>query len=778
MIVFVLSLLLTTPNVDSVTAPRNLGGLTGVVRDDTKAVLPTAAVTVRGGDGRIAAHVVSDQAGRYRVDGLTAGAYSVEIALPNFATRRYADVRIEPGQMRTLDATLSLTITADISVTARRSFRNLAQLDSVEGGLIGIAAAASEGLVTGRQIDARPVQRVGEVLETIPGVVISQHSGEGKANQYYLRGFNLDHGTDFATSVAGVPVNLPTHAHGQGYSDLNFLIPELVSAVQFRKGLYSAEQGDFSTAGASHVRYATVLERPIMRLSVGGDGWRRVFGAVSPRVGNGHFIAAVDSAHNDGPWRRPDDYGKLNTVVGYSRGDARNGFAVLAMTYRGSWDATDQAPTRAVESGELARFDGIDHTTGGESARYSLSTDWQQTRGSGVTRVNAYLLRYRLNLFSNFTYFLDDPVNGDQFEQADRRWVTGGRVTHRRIGVVAGKATELVVGAELRRDDIGDVGVHRTVARQRLATVRQDAVTQSSSGLFVEQEIQWAPWARTSFGVRGDRYWFDVEAGNPLNSGLTSAGLFSPKAGAVVGPWRNTELYLNAGTGFHSNDARGTTISVDPVSGDPVDRVTPLVRARGAEIGLRSIPRRGLHTTLSIWTLTLDSELLFVGDAGNTTDGRPSTRSGVELTAFYTPRPWLTVDADFSFARARFRDDDAAGSQIPGALGRVLSAGIAIADSSRIGGSLRVRHFGPRDLVEDGRVQSHSTTIVNGRLQFRATERATVVVDLFNILDAKNSDIEYFYRSRLNGEPGGGREDIHSHPALPRTIRLGLQIGF
>ena len=752
--------------------------IAGVVRDETAAALPGATITVRTDGGTVVAVTMSDSEGLYRVDALTAGTYVVEIALPNFATKRFAEVRVGAGETRALDVILPLTLTADVTVTAKRTFRTLAEGHSVEGGLLGTADSASEGLVTGRQLDARPIMRVGELLETVPGLVISQHSGEGKANQYYLRGFNLDHGTDFATSVAGVPVNLPTHAHGHGYSDVNFLIPELVSAVQFQKGVYSAEQADFSTAGSSHIRYATFLERPFARVSAGQGGWRRIIAAVSPRLGDGHLLLAAERAHNDGPWRRPDDYDKMNAVVSYSRGDVRNGLAVRAMAYRGTWKATDQAPARATDGGTLGRFDGVDDTGGGDTARYSLSADWQQTAGNAVTRANAFVLRYRLNLFSNFTYFLDDPVNGDQFEQVDRRWVGGGRLTHRRLGTLAGRPAELVAGTDLRRDAIGEVGLHRTMARRRLSTVREDAVAQASAGAFLEHEVQWTAWARTRLGVRGDRYWFDVDAGNPLNAGSLSAGLVSPKVAIVLGPWRTTEVYVSAGTGFHSNDARGTTITVDPVSGDPVERVTPFARARGAEIGLRSMPWRGFQTTVAAWTLALDSELLFVGDAGTTASGRASRRYGVELTALYSPRAWLMFDADVSLSRARFRDDDPAGPRIPGALERVVAGGATINDAGRLGGSLRVRHFGPRDLIEDGAVRSRATTLVNGQLVIRAARHAKVVFDAFNLFDATASDIDYFYTSRLPGEPASGVADVHSHPALPRSLRVGLQFGF
>jgi hypothetical protein len=752
--------------------------IVGTVSDDTAAVLPGAVVTARNASGRIVSTAHADDQGGYRLDGLVAGTHTVEVAFPNFATRRFTGVSLAPGETRTLDATLALTIAADVTVTAKRTFRNLAELQSADGGLLGAADTASEGLVTGRQIDARPIMRAGEILEAVPGLVISQHSGEGKANQYYLRGFNLDHGTDFATSIAGLPVNMPTHAHGQGYSDVNFLIPELVAAVQFQKGVYSAEQGDFSTAGASHVRYVDSLERPLARVSVGEDGWRRLFAGASPRVGGGRMLVALESARNDGPWVRPDRYGKFNAVVGFSRGDVRNGFSIKAMGYRATWDATDQAPARATESGVLQRFSGVDDTTGGDTARYSVSADWQRTRSGGVTRANAYALRYRLNLFSNFTYFLDDPVNGDQFEQADRRWVTGGRVTHRRLSTIRGRPAELVVGVDTRHDAIGEVGLHHTAARRRLDTIRQDAVNESSVGLFAQQELQWTPWMRTSLGLRGDRYWFDVDAGNALNSGTTSAGVVNPKASLIVGPWRNTEMFVSAGTGFHSNDARGTTITVDPLTGEPVDSVTPLVRARGAEVGVRAVPRPGLQMTAAVWTLSLESELLFVGDAGTTDTGRPSRRYGVELTSFYSPVSWLTLDGDVALSRARFRDDDPVGLRIPGSLERVIAAGITVGERGRFSGSLRLRHFGPRDLIEDGSVRSRGTTLVNGQLVFQASRRARVVLDAFNVLDAKVSDIDYYYTSRLRGEPSGGVDDIHTHPALPRSMRLGFQIGF
>ncbi len=750
------------------------GSIAGAVSDQTGAALPGVTVVLRTTRGEVTGSAIAGADGRYRLDGIPPGRYAIEFELPNFVLLR-RDVTIEPGLVRPADATLRLTMSADVTVTGKRTFRNIADLDRPDGGLIGVADSASEGLITGQQIDARPIMRAGEILETVPGLIVSQHSGEGKANQYYLRGFNLDHGTDFTTTVAGVPVNMPTHAHGQGYSDLNFLIPELVSGVQFRKGPYFAEEGDFSAAGASHIRYANALDGPLFRVSGGEDGWGRVLAAASPRLGKGRLLVAAEVNHNDGPWVHGDDYERLNGVVRYSVGDTLNAWSVTAMGYDGSWQATDQAPRRAIDSGAFSRFDGVDDTTGGSTSRVSLSGDWQRTTPGGLTRANAYVMRYDLDLFSNFTYFLDDPVNGDQFQQSDRRVVSGGRVSHRRTPRLGGRPTELVVGADLRHDAIGKVALLHTVDRQALATTRDDRVGQSSLAGYVQHEVQWTPWMRSSAGLRVDRFTFDVEAVQPENSGTASDAIASPKGALIFGPWRSTEFYLNAGTGYHSNDARGTTLAIDPISGEAQDRVTPLARAKGMETGLRMVPMPGFQTDISMWRLDLDSELLFIGDAGNTEASRASRRWGVEWNTYAAPRRWLTLDADLAWSKARFTQDDPAGNYIPGAVERVMSAGVTLDAGRTTFGSLRLRYFGGRNLIEDGSVRSNPTRLLNGQVGVRLASRTELVLDAFNLLNAEASDIDYLYRSRLPGEVSEGVADIHTHPTLPRTLRVSVR---
>ena len=573
-------------------------------------------------------------------------------------------------------------------------------------------------------------------------------------------------------------MNTPTGAHAHGYADATFLIPELVGGVQFKKGPYFADEGDFSAAGAANINYLNVLDRPLLNLSAGEEGWGRVLAAVSPSVGAGTLLAALEVNRMDGPWERPDDYERINGVVRYSRGDNRNGFSITGMSYQADWSSTDQVPQRAIDSGLITRFGNLDDSDGGEAERHSVVADVQRSFGANSIRGSGYFLRNRLTLFSNFTYFLDDPIAGDQFEQSEERSTVGGRVTVRRLHRWAGRHAESAAGVQVRRDWLDPIGLYHTSARRRVATVREDEVDQTMTGVYGQTEIEWSRYARTTFGLRADLYQFSVTADLPQNSGRGSKALASPKLSAVFGPFAATEFYANAGLGFHSNDARGATIAIDPKSGEPVDRVTPLARARGAEFGVRTVRVRGLQSTLALWYLGLDSELLFVGDAGTTEPGRPSSRVGLEWANYWRPTSWLTADGDVSISRARFTDDDPAGTSIPGALDRVISAGATVQGPGGATGSLRLRHFGPRPLIEDSSVKSRATTIWNGDIGYRFSPRLHLSLDVFNLLDADVSDIDYFYASRLQNEPDGGVEDIHTHPALPRSARLALRIAF
>jgi TonB dependent receptor-like, beta-barrel/TonB-dependent Receptor Plug Domain len=680
-------------------------------------------------------------------------------------------------------ATLAFMLLGGWSLARPVSAGGLQTLDEVDvvaapDDLVGSADAATEGTVVHEQLETRPLLRPGEVLETVPGVIVTQHSGDGKANQYFLRGFNLDHGTDLATWVDGVPINLPTHGHGQGYTDLNFVIPELLANLQYRKGPYYAEEGDFSAAGAVRMHYFDSLPRDLVEASAGENDYQRGLLAASPSLGEGRLLFAIEAYHNDGPWEVPEDYRKFNGVIRYSQGGEASRLNLSAMAYHGDWDSTDQVAKRAVDNGLISRYGTLDASDGGRTHRYALTANWRGRSGAATSEATAYLVDYKLNLFSNFTYYLDDPVNGDQFEQADDRTTSGGWAKHSWLAEWGDRAIEHTVGAQVRYDDIDKVGLYHTASRQRLSTVREDAVKQLSLSPYYQAAVQWSEKVRAVLGLRADYYRFDVNSSLPQNSGKRDSFIASPKLSLIFGPWQKTEYYLDAGYGFHSNDARGTVITVDPRTLEPVSPVDPLVRAKGAEVGVRTAYFRRLQSSLALWLLDIDSELLFVGDAGTTEASRPSRRYGIEWANYYRPRSWLTVDADLALSHARFTDNDPAGNRIPGSIETTASLGVGVNRPLGWFGGARLRYFGPRPLTEDNTVRSSSSTLVNTMAGYRFTRQWQALLEVFNIFDRKVSDIDYYYTSRLPGEPAAGVDDIHTHPAEPRTARVSLRYQF
>ena len=771
-----LALLLLVLSVPSFAQGLSVGRVKGRVTDETGGALPGVTVELLGGSQPQEA--VTDAEGSYDFSDVPAGTYQLSMRLINFATVNHKDLAVAAGQVVTNDEVMHLSLNAEVVVVGKRTFTNLADVENPAEDLVGIAASASQGAITAKQLDVRPFMRQGEVLETVPGVIITQHSGEGKANQYFLRGFNLDHGSDFAMTVAGTPVNMPTHAHSQGYSDINFLIPELVAGVQYSKGPYYADQGDFATAGAGNINYATTLDRPLVRLETGTYDFGRVLLAASPKVGRGNVLAAFETSTNAGPWTVPDSYRKFNGVLRYSQGDNINGLSLTFMGYHGEWNATEASPQRAIDSGLIDRFGSIDPTDGGHTYRYSVGGEWQRGNGQTLTKIQAYGLGYDLGLISNFTFFLDDPVRGDQREQVDHRFVSGARAFQKRQTRWGGRAVENTIGAQFRNDDVMQNALYHTEARERLETWNDASALVTSAGVYGENQVEWARWLKTTVGLRADGSRYSVTNRiDPRNGGTETAGIVSPKGSATFGPWHSTEFYVNAGTGFHSNSALGTTLKYDG-NGEPVSPVTPLVRGRGAEAGVRTVTIPHLQSTVSLWTLHLASELVYNGDLGATEPGPASRRYGVEVANYYSPKPWLIFDGDFSWSRARFTEFNEAGQYVPEAVDVVVSGGASIDNFHRTFASIRLRYFGPRALIEDNSVRSKATSLLNVEGGYQFAKALRLNAQVYNLFDAEVSDIDYYFASRLPGEPLGGIEDIHVHPAVPRTLRVSMVVGF
>jgi outer membrane receptor protein involved in Fe transport len=662
--------------------------------------------------------------------------------------------------------------------------------------LIGVADSATQGTVGSDELADRPLLRTGEILETIPGVIITQHAGGGKANQYFTRGFNLDHGTDFGIDLDGMPINLTSHAHGQGYADLNGVIPELIDRLDFEKGPYFAANGDFSTVGAAHLVYADSLPANTLKAEGGTDGYTRVLFTGSAPLGSGNLLEGFEAYHENGPWAVPDDYARYNGVLKYSEGNSSLGYSVMAMGYHGQWNSTDQVSASAVASGQIPFYGSQSPSDGGYSQRYSLQAEWHSQQGGSATQVMAYAFHYDLNLFSDFTYFLTSP-NGDQFEQQDNRNVAGLKASHTFGGQIFGRRMENALGVQAQNSWI-DLGLYQTVDRVRTnkvdydgnvlpAATKVDAVTETSGGFYYDNRIWWTDHFRSEIGVREDVYNVDVRDRDPVNSGDREASLASPKASLIFGPWDKTEIYLQGGYGFHSNDARADTATVNPDDSIVGTHLPVLVPARGAEIGVRTTTVSKLQSTISVWTLHNDSELYFNGidaDSGETTASAQATnRYGLEWANYYTPAPWVTLDLDYADSWAHFvtpttADEDVTpgGTQVDESIHQSLAGGVTVHDESGGEASLRVRYFGPRPLTSDGSVQSASTLIVNLGTGYRLSRTWRMTAAVLNLLDRKDHDIDYYYQSQnspVRGSPAPNED--HFHPVEPIEFRLGVE---
>lgn len=640
-------------------------------------------------------------------------------------------------------------------------------------GLIGDSISASSGIIGQGEIENRPMLRSTEILELIPGMAVTQHSGSGKANQYFIRGFNLDHGTDFATSIDGMPINMRSHGHGQGYTDLNFIIPETVSTINYQKGAYDASQGDFSSAGSANFNLADNLKHQQIELSIGEDNYQRIVGSGAIDIGSGKLIIGTEWQGYSGPWEDIDEeVNKKNALLRYITNAFEGELSVTAMAYDNTWNSADQIPQRAVTQGLISELGSLDTTLGGSSSRYSLSTNWQGQH----LQANAYFIDYDLNLYSNFSYFLNDPINGDQFNQQDSRTVSGGSLSYKFNSNLFVIPMQHTIGVDLRHDDIDNVALHNTKARTILSTVRQDSLKETSYASYWQSNLLFTEKLEATLGVRYDYFDTEVTSDNIANSGAADDDLVSFNASLNYLISDSLATYANWGQSFHSNDARGATITVDPVTLTAAEKVDLLVKSEGAEVGVRYFDQEKFNISAALWWLTLDSELLFIGDAGNTEPSDASKRYGLEISAYYWINDRISVDAEASFTRSRLDIDDK-NNYIEGAVAVVASSGINWQINDHWQSSLRLRHIGERTLTDDGTQRSKPLTVVNSMLAYTQVNWK-IKFEVLNLFDNNSHDIDYYYTSRLPGESSEGLDDNHFHVIEPRTARLSLSTTF
>jgi hypothetical protein len=770
---------------------QEISQLSGTVADTSGAVVVGATVRLRSANGALDKTTQSDAHGFFSFPNLAAGDYQLVVSSLGFEAKEIA-----------------LAITASEAPTPLHIYLVVGPVNTTvnvqgrEDSLIGIADSATQGTVGAAEIQDRPILRSGEILETIPGVIITQHAGGGKANQYFLRGFNLDHGTDFAIFLDGMPLNLPSHAHGEGYADMNTVIPEFVQRLDYEKGPYYADVGNYGSAGAAHLEFFKTLPQNFLEVEGGMYGFGRAVFGVSHMLGAGALLIGGEVSHDNGPWKHPDDYLKFNGIATYSQGSEAHGFSITARGYHGKWNSSDQIPVTAVPL--VGFFGTLNSTDRGNSQRYSLQAEWHRQTATSQTSVIAYGFWYYLNLFSDFTYFLTDPVRGDQFEQQDRRWVSGVEAHHTIFDQWLGRRMVNTFGVQVRNDWINN-GLFQTQDRMRTDKVdsstgttlpeitQEDRITDTQVGFYVDNKIQWSDKFRTDLAVRGDEQYFDVTSlVTPANTGTASKFLPSPKASLIFGPWAKTEFYIQGGFGFHSNDGRGATQTVQPISADnpypntPVARIPALIPIKGAEVGIRTLIIPKLQSTLSLWYLYSASELQQDGDTGGTVASQqPSNRYGIEWANYYAPREHLTFDLDLADSHALFTridPDDAApgspgGRQVPEAVQWVVSSGVTLHDLKGFSSSLRFRFFGPRDLTSDAIYRSSSTALLNGEIGYQFNRKWRISAEFLNILNRRDHDIDYAYTSQISPTAAPGFTDVF-HPVEPFQVRFGLACRF
>ena len=665
---------------------------------------------------------------------------------------------------------------------------------------VGTSDAASKGTVDGSLLQDIPLLRPGEVLEAVPGLVVTQHSGDGKANQYFLRGYNLDHGTDFATSVDGVPINMPTNAHGQGYADVNYLIPELVERIDYFKGPYFAQAGDFSAAGAADIRYRTRIDQNFANLTVGAFGYRRALlagslplmlpgvaptsaGAVAAPAGGPTVLGALELQNSNGPWTVPEALHKINGLLRLSDGSATKGWSVEGAYYDANWTATDQVPLELIQSGQLGRFSALDATDGGSTGRQIVSGEWHRRDDQGYTRLSAYAQHYRLQLFSDFTFFELRPASGDQFEQVEHRNFFGAQAVEGWSHGLFGLESITEAGLQLRHDDI-HVSLLNTEARIAFQTVSDDQVGETEAGLFVQNTTRWTPWLRTLTGVREQFITMNMDAlAIAQNSGNASASKALPKLSLIFGPWARTELFINAGKGFHSNDARGVIGKIESTTGLPSSPVPALVASTGEELGLRTEAIAGLQSSLALWCLNSNSELVYNADSGigSTSPNGASKRYGVEWNNHLVLERHFLFDADLAWTHARYainNDNGQLGNLIPNAVSKVALFRATVQHLGPWSIGLETRFIGSYPLSQNGSLSTPSTLVTNLRLQREFSPGFGMAIDILNLLNREYYDIAYEQDYRVSPSspvvPGG----ITVHPGEPRELRVTLKLRF
>jgi outer membrane receptor protein involved in Fe transport len=737
----------------------------------------------------------SNTEGEFEISGLPAGRYKV---LASHLSYKASEQVVEVSAGQTVAVEFQLQPGAiDLStvlVAGERSY----------------SAASSRG-VRKFDLQIRPNRSAQDMLQLAPGLVIAQHAGGGKAEQIFLRGFDADHGTDVAIFADGIPVNMVSHGHGQGYADLHFLIPEIVEAIDVFKGPYFARFGNLSTAGSVAFRSKEHIDGNLVKVEGGEFDTRRLTTLFQIPSGGEHqnayfagqFYATDGPLQSEQNFKRFNLFGKFHTHLGET-----SKLAFSVGSFGSAWDASGQIPQRAVASGLIDRFGAIDDFEGGTTGRQNINMIY--TTGAGTDNeflIQSYYSRYNFKLFSNFTFFLNDPLNGDMIEQTDNRNIIGLNSEYKFRKLLGSRLAITTVGGGFRGDDMR-VQLWRSPNRVRQQLNVDADIAERNLYLWLEEELVLNSLLRIQLGLRGDYFTFNVEdrldlaagAELPHASGYVQKNILSPKFNLVFSPLSATDFYVNAGSSFHSNDARDVVISqkmsemeralrrkglseteiaaeLAARNFDPQQRgIETLPRAIGAELGMRTHLSKRVVVGVAAWWLQLEEELVFIGDEGATEISGKSRRIGLDLEGRVQLLPWLWADADLNLSRGKSVDELADADEIPLTPRLTSTGGLTVIHPSGFEGSLRYRHIGDRPANEFDTVTAEGYSVVNLSLGYRFG-RMKIFGNIENLLDTEWNEAQFDTESRLQNEAEPVSE-IHFTPGNPRNVQLGVSVMF
>ncbi|OAI51018.1 hypothetical protein AYO44_17355 [Planctomycetaceae bacterium SCGC AG-212-F19] len=649
---------------------------------------------------------------------------------------------------------------------------------------LGSAPSASEGRINQLDIQNIPYLRPADILQLVPGLQVGNHAGTIKASEYLLRGFFLDNGTDISVWIDDVPYNMPNNPHLHGYLDVNMLIPELVQFIDFQKGPYYAENGDFSLAARLWITMVDSLPCGIFKTEVGKNSYYRELIANSGRVGPGTLLYAFQAQYFNGPWEFPDNARQFNGILRYTMGDGDDGLRVTAWAYSAVGLTEDPISEQAVQAGVLNRFGTFDPTLGLSTQRLQINTQWwhRGEQPGDLSKANFYYVYYRYNIFANTTGDAKDQDNGDTEQQFMHGSMFGGNISQTFSSRLLGDCVRNTLGLQSINYNMPHIGVNHVVLRNPIAELDSASLQEVNLGVYWTNECKWGEKVRTVFGLRSDYFHWHVTdfTLGPPNSGHTEAKLIEPKGSLILGPWASTQFFLNGGYGFHTNDGRGifANLSSDFVTGaagatpNPNGLAVPIARGRGAEVGMKSQLIPNLTFTAALWYLRLDSELIFSPDDLSSVPRPASERYGVEVSNTYRLNSWLRLDADWSASEAHFLtpDPDTGGTKVDQAIGILARIGPTITTSNGYFASMTYKYVGPRNLLPDG---SESSTAINvfSLTMGHDNDRLAYGVEFLNLFNNNGHDAAFAVDTAVNGVQFGG---ITSHPLEPFQARFYL----